>query len=75
MNLDLKEGVSLVQVDSRLQEVHSWQHEDGDLSLSELVKNNSIVWIPKSSFSQGKCNAQLNKGHYRVENKSLYVVW
>ena len=54
MYLDLKEGVSLVQVDSRLQEVHPWQHEDGDLSLSELVKNNSIVWIPKSNFSVGR---------------------
>ena len=32
MYLDLKEGVSLVQVDGRLQEVHPWQHEDGDLS-------------------------------------------
>ena len=63
MYLDLEEGVSLVQVDGRRQEVHPWQHEDGDLSLSEVVKNNSIVWIPKSSFSHGKCNAQLNKGH------------
>ena len=37
MHLDLKEGVSLVQVDSRLQEVHPWQHEDGDLSLSDIT--------------------------------------
>ena len=38
MYLDLEEGVSLVQGDGRRQEVHPRQHEDGDLSISEVVQ-------------------------------------